>query len=168
MGLTPSGDRGGRDLVALARGLMGLAPSGDRFPRENHSWVIKKIMISENSSNGRVQRQIIGGARIQKVRFYFSIFGLPRENHFWAMKKIMTSDFNFFSTSQLLTGFRFFLTRNTAQEWSKNTEREFSSPHKASDTIPHVIPTQKRPHGTSITFSKPDQNPWVIKGNHDF
>ena len=31
MGLTPSGDHGGRDLSSLARGLMALTPSGDRI-----------------------------------------------------------------------------------------------------------------------------------------
>ena len=31
MGLTPSGDHGGRDLASLARGLMALTPSGDRI-----------------------------------------------------------------------------------------------------------------------------------------
>ena len=31
MGLTPSGDHGGRDLASLARGLMALTPSGNRI-----------------------------------------------------------------------------------------------------------------------------------------
>ena len=82
--------------------------------------------------HGRVQRQTIGGAPIQKVEGFYSIFGFPRRNHkitFGPWKKILKKNLEKKSWfSQLSFSTSFFLTWNSAQEWSRNAERGFTWP----------------------------------------